>query len=294
MKVFLRGGLGNQLFQLAFARLLVARGFSGELDFRFSSHSGQTYRDYSLGGILGMPGDISRMPGWIELLLSGSARILKRLPVGVCYGLARWGVLIEREGGALDLARMLHGVKRVRGRLVAGYWQDGQFLFSEREVVCSFFRLESHVDSMLDEMAGALCLQDSVVVHVRRGDYFSDERVRAVYGVCDESYLLSGLRVARERSGCARAVVFSDDIEWCERLFGSVAGVTIFREPISPLETLSLMSRGGAFVLSNSTFGWWAAFLGINAKCVVVPRWWKRGRLTRETGLLGADWVEVD
>ena len=74
--------------------------------------------------------------------------------------------------------------------------------------------------------------------------------------------------------------IFSDDIEWCKQEFKTknFNSVISFVDSGADWEQLFIMSQCDAHIMSNSTFCWWAAYLGDpnKIKKVLVPEPWFR------------------
>ena len=69
-----------------------------------------------------------------------------------------------------------------------------------------------------------------------------------------------------------RKLGFSDDINWCRENL-SINGICFFVENFKDeLYELKLMSQCNHFIIANSTFSWWGAWLSVNAdKKVIMP-----------------------
>lgn len=123
-------------------------------------------------------------------------------------------------------------------------------------------------------------------LHVRRGDYLKHpghfpQLTRRYWATATETVLA-------EEPGTTFAV-FSDDIAWCRRnveALGIADRAVIFVDghvrPIPPEERtgepadiydLFLMARCARHVLSNSTFGWWSAFLSDDPAPIYPSVW---------------------
>jgi hypothetical protein len=90
--------------------------------------------------------------------------------------------------------------------------------------------------------------------------------------------------------------LFSDDLELAKER-ASQAGIERIFTPdvqaLSPAEILTLMRFGSGYVISNSTFGWWAAKLSNTSNIeVVVPDPWFR-KLEQPENLIPNDWIKV-
>jgi len=116
-------------------------------------------------------------------------------------------------------------------------------------------------------------------VHVRRGDYMGLPDHHPFVG-------LEYLEKAISSFPKVQLMVYSDEIEWCKQQ--SIFSDAIFADPgpISfslmdsyvsgvPEEVLDLhtMARNRYHIISNSTFSWWAAFLGESSRVIYPERW---------------------
>ena len=70
----------------------------------------------------------------------------------------------------------------------------------------------------------------------------------------------------------------------------------IFIEGCSALESLELLKMCDDFIISNSSFAWWGAYLSQNLhKTVIMPENWFVGLKTRDTFLIpGKNWIILD
>lgn len=103
------------------------------------------------------------------------------------------------------------------------------------------------------------------VVHIRRGDYL---RYPGFHGILTEDYYRRAIAAAPTQ----KILVFSDDIAWCKTR-NWLAGAHLVDEPDAAL-ALHLMSQFENYIISNSTFSWWATWLGREAKTVLAPAAW--------------------
>lgn len=117
--------------------------------------------------------------------------------------------------------------------------------------------------------------QETVAIHVRRGDY---ETVFPEHPRCKLSYYEQAISLFPKDSNF---IVFSDDISWCKEqlLFKGMK----FCTDLTDVEELYLMSRCHHFIIANSTFSWWAAFMSKNeSKRVIYPENWILGERDRK------------
>ena len=87
--------------------------------------------------------------------------------------------------------------------------------------------------------------------------------------------------------------MFSDDIEWVKNNIYTGC-VTYYEDGTDPVwEKLRLMSACKHFVVSNSTFSWWAQYLSENEKKIVIsPSEWYLD--SRKNDLQSKQWILLE
>lgn len=107
-----------------------------------------------------------------------------------------------------------------------------------------------------------------VGVQVRRGDYVKHSRLN----VTTPGYFLGALEWMRGKIDNPHFIVVSDDPYYCHKLFEKQLDVTVMPTQ-SAFDGLRTLAACKAHIISNSTFGWWGAWLGETGP-VVVPEHW--------------------
>jgi hypothetical protein len=114
---------------------------------------------------------------------------------------------------------------------------------------------------------------NSVAVHVRRRDYLN----LPIFQVCDPLYYSEAMRQMRARLPDARFFIFSDDPEWCRSEFREADQEVVDsgEAAANPLHDLHLMSLASHHIIANSSYSWWAAWLGEKpGQQVIMPDRW--------------------
>ena len=116
---------------------------------------------------------------------------------------------------------------------------------------------------------------ESVCVTIRRGDFVTNEAVKKNLYICTPEYFNEGIKIMKQKIPNAQFFIFSDDIEWCKNNMKFPKG-TIFETGNDPVwEKLRMMYSCKHFIISNSTFSWWAQYLSRNEnKVVIAPDIW--------------------
>jgi len=141
-----------------------------------------------------------------------------------------------------------------------GFFQSWRYFESAQEEVRGAFPLTDHPE-----------MRDYVSIHVRRGDYVQHAQS---FPPIDDAYLLNATDVT---DGLGRYMVFSDDIQWCREYFKKYGDVVDYSEGRTEYEDLCRMASCSHHIIANSTYSWWAAYLGKNPDRIVVSPSHKRG-----------------
>ncbi len=285
------GGLGNQLFEYAMG-LVLARKTGGTCRVDPVACAIAGARPYVLGR-LRAPAPAASL--WeSRLLLANRTRWQRHLwqkLAGRCHtgGSARLGrlrlVWESRRGFNADqlfpAARILY---------LVGVWQSHLYWRGYEGVVREAVELPAIPDS-LSALARELQAGDSVAVHVRRTDYTHQAHK---FVNCSLGYYSSAVRLAAATVRRPAYVVFSDDIAWCRANMQFPGPARYIDAPgQDPIVDLKLMSLCRHHIISNSTFGWWGAWLSAGAGLTVCPRRWY-AQDDGVTGLYPDHWAAID
>jgi hypothetical protein len=265
IRVVLLGRTGNNLFQYALGRVLAEKH----------------------GVPLVMDASWFNAEGWAEvshfLKLPLKAKVVRRFSIGTralrkLTGRHYWeyrGVPMLREAGD-DQGFDPRFLNAPPDCTLFGYFQSPLYFQgiaeSLRTELNSIFAAAVEIP---DSQRKSLCSPDSVAVHVRRKDYLA----QPLFEVCDSNYYCEAMRVMRARLPAARFHIFSDDPEWCHAEFTGPDQSVINPTTANPIHDLRLMSLASHHIIANSTYSWWAAWLGDKpGQQVIMPdRWYASG-----------------
>lgn len=253
IQVRLAGGLGNQMFQFAAGFALAERHRTALVLDQSGLAStvageGSIPRDYALD-LFALPASCraTLQPGWRKWV---AHRFQERS--------MRYDPAFARVPA---------------GSYLAGYWQSAAYFRGVEDRLRAIFWLAAPPGdaALADEIAAG----ESVCVHVRRRDFVHDPTIARIHGACDAAYYRAASAELHRLRPAARFFVFSDDVEWCRTadLAGGlpariVSGDAAGRDGLA--RDLALMTRCRHFILANSSFGWWAAWLGHHPDSVTV------------------------
>lgn len=152
--------------------------------------------------------------------------------------------------------------------------------FPEGVELCGFFQSEKYFENAKDEVRETFGkyvqwrddLSGYCSIHVRRGDYVQHA---GSFPPVEESYLIHSIRTM-VRNGIRYFIVCSDDMDWCRKhieMMGSTDNTVYtveFYQGETEWDDFSLMASCDHHIIANSTFSWWAAWMGRNPNKVVI------------------------
>ncbi|MFK8060651.1 MAG: alpha-1,2-fucosyltransferase [Polaribacter sp.] len=244
------GGLGNQMFQYAYAKSLSLKGYDVQLDI-------SKFKTYTLHG--GYQLDKFK----IDLKIAN--------PFSVFLGKIGLKKSIKEKSLVFDSK-----FKSLKGNeYVKGYFQTEKYFKEIRTVLLSEFIINKKLSEdciLISEQI--LTAKNSCSLHIRRGDYISDEKANKVHGTCDLDYYKRGIEHINKTYNNVTFFVFSDDVLWTKNNLPVENAVYVDIKSI-PHEDMYLMSLCSHNITANSSFSWWGAWLNKNEnKTVIAPKKW--------------------
>ena len=136
-----------------------------------------------------------------------------------------------------------------------GWFQSEKYF--EIEVVKKYFKFRTELINEVKEKYKKVLLKKSVLISVRRGDFIHNP----YYFQLDYKYYFLAI-ITQFPDWKERNLIFtSDDIDYCKKHFKFLSNA-IFISKSDIIEQLVLGSLCDDFIISNSTFSWWQAWLG--------------------------------
>ena len=138
--------------------------------------------------------------------------------------------------------------------------------------------------------------QNTIAVHIRRGDYVTDKLTQQFHGNCSLEYYHRAIIELQTNNKDFILVFFSDDSDWVKEQFGDLSYSKIFvdhNKNEDSWKDMFLMSSCQHNIIANSSFSWWAAWLNNNPeKVVVAPKeWFATNKKTND--LIPSEWIRL-
>ncbi|WOO42917.1 alpha-1,2-fucosyltransferase [Rubellicoccus peritrichatus] len=248
-RLLLCGGLGNQLFQYAFARCLSLRSQALlELDSVTMFEQDTKYdRTYEL--------DAFKLPS--EVTVRRSRRLFYRCELFMEKMVFRYLAFDQRpfmrESQSLQFFPDYNNWQLKRSVSLLGHWPSEHYFKDFKAQIKQDLMFRTGVCPKQASLAAEICSRTSAAVHVRRLQYENK---------LDINYYSLAMRQMREKVPGVHFYVFSDDPTWCrENGFDTIDVTLVDGQHLPAIEDFKLMTLCRHFIIANSTFSWWAAWL---------------------------------
>lgn len=279
----LSGGLGNQMFQYAVGRAIAHRNKSDlGLDISwFKYNIGNEKRDYGLSNF-NIIENIKNQNFYIQKLKSRLS-FLENFKKCENRKYFKEKTVSVFNKDSLCLSGYV---------FLEGYWQNFKYFADIEYILRQEFTLKKELDN---EIARIIQKENSVSIHIRRGDYISNPLYNKLNIALSLDYYQKTIEIISQKVFSPHFFIFSDDIDWAKENLKLEKATFIGREHnFKDYEELILMSKCEHNIISNSTFSWWAAWLNNNPeKIVIAPLKWSGDMDVDVKGLIPDSWIKI-
>jgi len=136
-----------------------------------------------------------------------------------------------------------------------GWFQSEKYF--DIDSVKSYFQFESSLLTNLKIKYKDAFAKKTILISIRRGDFVD----HVDYFQLPIQYYIQALTSNFPDWSNSSLIILSDDIEYCKYHFSFLENA-FFANQLSAIEQLALSSMCDDFIISNSTFSWWCAWLG--------------------------------
>jgi hypothetical protein len=294
--VQLLGGMGNQMFQYAVGRHLAVKNkaelkvdTSILLDHRPGVHVVNRHYDLDVfqpSLSIATSWDVWRY-NWHGLGLAG--KVAGRVHQLIVGNPTTREKSFEFDPSILSLTGEIY---------LAGLWQSYRYFREIKGIIRADFKLRFPLEGNAAVLQLKIESCHAVCINVRRGDYVTDPPTAQSLGFVGLDYYSNAVATLRAKREELKYFVFSDEVEWCQQNFQFLGENVTFvgHEYAGPKFSwyLELMQSCKYFVIPNSTFAWWGAWLSRSPeKTVIVPRRWFRHGKTSDNDLIPPDWIRI-
>lgn len=270
--LMMKGGAGNQFSQYAFVRNLIhERGDHDELYIELSNvyaTKNNPYIDNHLKWFNVYPYEVIPKPKkWIFLRLYHRClcKIFKKGSYMYVKGhewLCKYGLY------SLNGKEYTSTISKANSIYVEGNYENPKYYDGIRPILLQEFTIRKGIHIRNNPLIAQIESKKSICVSVRKWpDCVVNERRRQQTIVFYEKAIDQIIKCIGNDD--FQIIIFSNDIDWC-RTIGFNQSVLFEEGENTIYEKLYMMSLCTHFVLSNSTFSWWAQYLSQSEEKIVV------------------------
>jgi hypothetical protein len=287
----LRGGLGNQMFQYAMGKYISKKmGVGMKLDLtkllKNTKSKNYTARDYQLD-IFNLNASFLFSTNSINFFYKYNLNFL--LQIIKAFKHIGYRKYIEKSFTAENWI-----IENPKDKyLYIGYWQSEKYFKNIEDELRKDFQFKDELSEGAKVVQEEISKVNAVCVHVRRGDYVGN----TLLNCSNLDYFINGSQHIFQNTNKPHFFVFSDDTDWCKQNIKFDYNYTIVdykTNKIKYKEDLQLMASCNHFIMSASSFSWWAVWLSNKKEAVVVvPKNWFLNEEVDVSDLVDKKWVRL-
>lgn len=293
------GGLGNQMFQYAFA-VALKHHFPDEEVLIDTQHfhyvfikrikAANLHNGYELKKLF--PNATLPIASWQQLL-----KVSYFIPNYLLSRIARRILPVRKTEviSSTDYSQVYDpNVFQLQGdRYYEGYWQAVSYYQSIRHELLRIFKHgvpNDYNQTLIQNMER----ENSVGIHIRRGDYL---QAPAFSGICDTKYYEKSIELILRDHKDHHFYIFSNDMPWCRQHItpllreNEITYVTQNTGSDSCWD-MFLMTHCKDLIIANSSFSWWGAFLNTQGGRIIAPYPWMNKNA--EMDVYAPEWIKMN
>lgn len=318
ISLIIKDGLGNQLFQYAYARYLQylyeQEGQKEKIAINSYYIDHFDLRKASLHNFV-LNDDVEFMK---KKKQKNDMEIFKiRTLLANGFDIIPWKILKTSKplGEEKFIKRSKHGVyytyrsqtefktllARKKNKYVFGFFQGEANFAPIKEIIGTEFEIKTAPSKENADMLRRIGCTESVCLHIRRGDYL-DPRWKNLQ-ICTFEYYNNAINEMLKKTVNPTFYIFSnthDDLAWIKGNYHFTNNIDnrklnfVYVDLGNPdYEELRLMKSCKHFIISNSTFSWWAAYLSAyKDKIVLTPERWNLS-LENDVSIYLDNWIRI-
>ncbi len=293
--VKIAGGLGNQMQQYSVYRKLLSMGKEAKLDLSWFSPKIQekmlAKRDFELPLFVGIPYEEASKEELDKLLAQSFMEKVKgkiRRKLGK-QDSDNENVFLEKE--------MYHPeIFEFDNKYIDGYFACQKYYGDIMPQLRELFVFPEHSIPELQQrnmiLASKMDKENSVSVHIRRGDYLDPENFKVLGNIATEQYYESAMKYFMDKYPDTHFYIFTSDHEYARENFKDESLYTIidWNTGRDSVQDLMLMSHCKGNICANSTFSFWGARLNKRTDHEVIRTFTMRNNQHCEPDIMHDYW----
>lgn len=267
--IYQQGGLGNQLYILAYASYLRDKGvknicmYSADRQKKDTKDKRKRNVYSQITEKLGFP-----ISGLSYFFFSMAKKMAKK-----SFFKKYIELQVEKEG-QFAVFQELCTQYESKIYLHMGWYQS--YLYQSPQFMERLYKI---IEELVGNTMRFSITENDVVLHIRRGDFLK-EKNRSLFHIIEISHYLEGLNQLSQKIDLKKVYILSDDFEGIADMTETLSKryEVILVKGNTVLQDLYLLTQFKNYVIGNSTFSWWGAYLSKykeQANIIVPKEPWK-------------------
>lgn len=276
------GGLGNQMFQIAFA-LAISMESNEEIFVDISSYRKYKIREFSLSHLniassinISDALPLSKFQKQKYILFQKSYHIYQKVMKSLTnidkYGEFPYRVL-AKKGLLYNFDRYYYPTIELTNKTknIYGYFQSEKYFEKYKHSIIQQLKVNTKVTESERHLLNEIQSCNAVGISIRIGDDYLRSKS---LNVCDENYYYNAVNHIMSKVDNPQLYIFSDSIDKVKKTFKFDHKVN-YIDGYKDYQSLRLLYNCKHFVIANSSFSWWGSYLSENPeKIIVAPKKW--------------------
>jgi hypothetical protein len=148
---------------------------------------------------------------------------------------------------------------------LVGFFQSEKYFKNIEQEIHQDFEFIDQIKQPCEEMINVV--SDPICLHIRRGDFLKNSGNHHNLSISYYEKALSKFDSDRN------VIIFSDDPKWCKEQDLFSDDRFLVAEGNTSYVDLCLMSLCSDFIIANSTFSWWGAWLANKGRVIAPSKW---------------------
>ncbi len=296
--VFISGGLGNQMFEYANARAIQEEyGVSIQFNSCELAYRKSEGRNFGLNNLAIRYDKFCVKNNFCNYIFFKMMRKYLLYKLKDFTEFEKYNFL-DKKGMLFSLDTYRYFKHKIDRHIeyVYGNFQSWKYFERYDKMLCEELRVTTPPSLKNQGMLKAINDCNSVCVHIRRGDYINKRQWRQL-NICSYNYYYQAMKYIEKEIQQPTFFIFSnnsEDINWIKKNYDLSSFDICYVDLNNPdYEELRLMYSCKHFIISNSTFSWWAQHLSTNSdRIVIAPTIWNRDEEAED--LYEDRWILMD
>ena len=300
--VKIAGGLGNQMQQYSVYRKLLNLGKEVKLDLSWFDPAIQEKmlapREFELSLFKDLPYEICTQEErdyFLKQTIAGklSGKVLKKV-----------GLTENSNPKVFSESKMYHPeIFEFDDKYIEGYFACQKYYGDIMEELQKLFVFPEHSVKDIHQrnmtLVSKIDKENSVSVHIRRGDYLAPENYAILGNIATEEYYKSAMKYFEDKYPDVHFYIFTSDHEYAREKYSDETKFTIvdWNTGKDSVQDLMLMSHCLGNICANSTFSFWGARLNARTQREVIRTATMRNNQKCDPKLMHdywGDWILID